>query len=77
MQQIISHGVGVILDKERDYEIIVQVIDNFDRNHVLGLVYEKKIGKGRLLVCASDLLENLNIPEMKQLYTSLLNYALK
>lgn len=74
--QIVSNGVGVILDEETNYHIIVQVIDNFDRNHVLGLIYEKKTDKGKLLVCASDLLENLHIPEMKQLYSSLLKYIL-
>lgn len=74
-QQIVSHGVGVILDEEEDYHIIVQVIDNFSRNHILGFIYEKKIAGGNLIVCASDLLNNLHIPEMKQLYSSLLNYS--
>ncbi|WP_180272654.1 glycoside hydrolase family 2 TIM barrel-domain containing protein [Konateibacter massiliensis] len=74
-QQIVSYGTGVILEGEEECNIIVQVIDNFDRNHVLGLVYEKKIGEGRLVVCASDLLEHLDIPEMRQLYISLLNYC--
>lgn len=76
-QQIVSKGVGVILDDEVEYHIIAQVIDNFDRNHVLGLIYEKTVEKGRLLVCASDLLENLELPEVKQLYTSLLDYMLE
>lgn len=70
-QQIVSHSCGVILDEEKDCKIIVQVIDNFDRNHVLGLVYEKQVKNGKLLVCSSDLLENLDIPEMRQLFISL------
>lgn len=76
-QQIVSKGVGVILDQETDYHMIVQVIDNFDRNHVLGLIYEKTVENGRLLVCASDLLENLELPEVRQLYISLLDYMLE
>lgn len=75
-QQIVSHSTGVILDDEKDYQMIVQVIDNFDRNHVLGLVYEKKVEQGKLLECSSDLLEHLDIPEMRQLFVSLLNYTL-
>ncbi|KAB1440094.1 sugar-binding domain-containing protein [Candidatus Galacturonibacter soehngenii] len=76
-QQIVSKGVGVILDDEVNYHIIAQVIDNFDRNHLLGFIYEKKVENGRLLVCASDLLENLELPEVRQLYNSLLDYMLK
>lgn len=76
-QQIVSKGVGVILDEEVNYTMITQVIDNFDRNHVLGLIYEKKVENGRLLVCASDLLENLELPEVRQLYISLLDYMLE
>jgi hypothetical protein len=75
-QQIVSHSTGVILDDEKDYQMIVQVIDNFDRNHVLGLVYEKKMEQGMLLECSSDLLEHLDITEMRQLFVSLLNYIL-
>lgn len=73
-QQIVTHSTSVILDDEKDLKMIVQVIDNFDRNHVLGLVFEKKMEHGKLLECSSDLLDNLDIPEIRQLFISLLNY---
>jgi hypothetical protein len=43
----------------------VQVIDNFARNHKLGLVFETGVGKGKLLVCAIDLLGLQDKPEAR------------
>jgi hypothetical protein len=56
---------------------IVQVIDNYERNEKLGLVFEAAIGPGRLLVCAVDLLgDKLRVrPEARQLLAGLLAYA--
>ncbi len=33
------------------------MIDNLDRNHKLGLVFETRVGPGKLLICACDLLK--------------------
>ena len=52
----------------------MQVIDNIERNHRLGLVYEFKVGQGRLLVCRANLEEVQNTPEGRQFYCALLNY---
>lgn len=59
------------------YRPLVQVIDNYERNEKLGLVFEASVGPGRLLVCAVDLLgEKLRSkPAAKQLLASLLAYA--
>ena len=57
-----------------DYRPVVQVIDNFDRNHKLGLIFECSVGRGKLLVCSIDLPGLLHLPEARQLYTSLLAY---
>jgi hypothetical protein len=55
---------------------LVQVIDNYARDHKLGLVFEMKVGQGRLLVCAADLIELAGQhPEAGQLLASLLAYA--
>jgi len=35
-----------------DYGPLVKVIDNFARNHKLGVMFEGRVGNGRLLVCA-------------------------
>jgi len=51
------------------------VIDNFERNHKLGLVFETRVGNGALLVCAIDLPGHQDKPEARQLYHSLLRYA--
>ena len=53
---------------------IVQVIDNVERNHKLGLVFEFQVGKGRLLVVMSDLEQAAEYPEGRQFYASILNY---
>lgn len=73
-QPIVMNSAPVILDKEEDITMIVQVIDNFDRNHTLGLIYEQKLGKGKILVCASDLLEQMDVTESANLLRSLVEY---
>ncbi len=57
-----------------DYRPIVQVIDNVERNHKLGLVFEFTVGKGKLLVVMSDLEKASEYPEGKQFYLSVLQY---
>jgi hypothetical protein len=57
-----------------DFRPIVQVIDNFERNHKLGVIFECKVGKGKLLVCSCNLQEQENYPEARQLLHSILDY---
>jgi len=74
--RLVKNSRPVILDDTpARYRPIVQVIDNFERNHKLGLIFETRVGKGRLLVCAIDLLNLQDQPEARQLYHSLLRYA--
>lgn len=56
------------------YRPIVQVIDNIERNHKLGLVFEFAVGKGKLLVVMADLEKASEYPEGRQFYTSVLKY---
>ena len=64
-----------ILDKtDKNYRPVVQVIDNIERNHKLGLIYEYKVGKGKILVCMSPLNQLQQYPEARQLYKSILHY---
>lgn len=59
-----------------NYRPIVQAIDRPDRNHKLALVYETRVGKGKLLVCTLDLNRDLDQrPVARQLRHSLLQYA--
>ena len=71
---ILKESRPVILDDLEGCKPIVQVIDNIERNHKLGLVYEKDVANGRLLVCASDLEKTLDYPEGRQFYKVLLDY---
>ena len=64
----------MILDALDGYKPIVQVIDNVERNHRLGLVFEFQVGKGKLLVCCSDLESILEYPEGRQFYKAVLDY---
>jgi hypothetical protein len=54
---------------------IVQVIDDWNTNRRLGLIFEAKVGKGKLLVSGIDLKSNLNErPVARQMLQSLLRY---
>lgn len=53
---------------------IVQVIDNVERNHRLGLVFELSVGKGRLLVCMADMARLDEHPESRRFHLALLEY---
>jgi len=57
-----------------DYRPIVQVIDNIERNHKLGLVFEFAVGKGKLLVVMADLEKASEYLEGKHFYQSVLRY---
>lgn len=72
---VIKESHPLVLDNfAKDYRPIVQVIDNIERNHKLGLVMEWKVGAGKLLVCMSDLEKAAKYPEGKAFYQSVLNY---
>ncbi len=72
---VIKASHPLILDNfPRSYKPIVQVIDNIERNHKLGLVMEWKVGNGKLLLCMSDLEGISSYPEGQAFYQSILNY---
>lgn len=72
---IIKQSYPMILDRlSDDYRPIVQVIDNVERNHKLGLLFEFKVENGKLLVCMSDLKAVQDKPEARQFYRSILEY---
>jgi hypothetical protein len=72
---IVKNSRPLILDNTpADYRPLVQVIDNIERNHKLGLIFEFTVGKGKLLVCMSDLTKIKDQPEARQLFNSILSY---
>ena len=67
----------LVLDSlPRELRPIIRTIDNFERCHRLGLLFEAQVGPGRLLVCGIDLpaLAEKH-PEARQLLASLTAYA--
>jgi len=72
---LVKNSRPIILDDTpAGYRPIVQAIDNFERNHKLGLIFETRVGKGTMLICAIDLLGQQDKPAARQLLHSLLRY---
>jgi hypothetical protein len=72
---IVKNSRPFILDNTpKEYRPLVQVVDNIERNHKLGLIFEFSVGKGKLLVCMSNLRAIQDKPEGRQLYSSILKY---
>ena len=76
---LIDDSQSVILDETPEaYRPIVQVVDNFARNHKLGNVFEAKVGAGKLLVCTLHLSHqehDKQTPEQRQFLSALYAYA--
>lgn len=73
---IVSESDCAVLDEvtAKDYRPIVQMIDNFERNHKLGILFEGNSGDGRLMVCTSRLSRLTGCPEAAQFLKSVLTY---
>ena len=73
---LVKNCKPIILDETpAEYKPAVQTIDNFARNHKLGMIFETRYGEGSALICAIDLLNLQDKPEARQLYHSLLKYV--
>ncbi|WP_010519008.1 glycoside hydrolase family 2 [Croceivirga radicis] len=57
----------------KDYKPIIQLVDDFHRNNKEGLLFEFKVGKGKLLVSGFDLEDTTSVTA-KQLKKSILQY---
>jgi beta-galactosidase len=73
---IVRGARAVNLDRlPRALEPVVWAIDDWNRNYKLGLVFECRVGRGRLLVSGADLSTDLAArPAARQLRASLLAY---
>jgi hypothetical protein len=72
---LLQHSRFFILDDfPADYLPSVQVIDNFARNHKVGLIFEGRVGGGQLLVCGIDLPQMEKDPAARQMLASLYGY---
>lgn len=73
---IVTHGECAILDgTPENFRPIVQVIDNAERNHKLGLLFETVHGMGKLLVCTCRIWEVIDRPEVQYFADILIEYA--
>ncbi|NIK78015.1 hypothetical protein FHS15_003153 [Paenibacillus castaneae] len=72
---IVSNSRSIILDgTPKEFSPIVQTIDNFERNHKLGMMFECQVAQGKLLVCACDFDKVIDMPEGKQFLSSIISY---
>jgi hypothetical protein len=75
--ELIGNSRSLILDDTpANFRPVVEVIDNFARNHKLGNLFEARVKKGALLVCTIDLPRlAATQPAAKQLLQSLYGYV--
>ncbi len=72
---IVRNARPLILNATRhEYKPLIQVVDNVERNHKLGLLFEFAVDKGKVLVCMSDLEAIRNTPEGQQFSNTILSY---
>ena len=73
---LLKHSRAMILDDfPAEFRPIVQVIDNLERNQKLGVLFEAKVGSGKLMVCSIDLASDMEQrPAARQFRYSLLRY---
>lgn len=74
--EIVKNARAINLDKlPKNLQPIVQPIDDWNRNYKLGMIFEAKVGKGKLLVSSADLENDLeNRIVARQLRKSVLDY---
>ena len=65
----------ILDDTTPAYRPVLQVIDNFARNHKLGVVFEGRAGRGQLLACGLELPAMTKDPAARQLLASLYAYV--
>ena len=72
---IVSNSRAMILDNApRELQIMVRTIDNFERNHNLGIMFECRVLNGKLLVCSFDYRKVSSYPEGRMLLHSIAKY---
>ncbi|PQJ68668.1 hypothetical protein BTO14_11470, partial [Polaribacter butkevichii] len=70
-----TNSNAIILDDLPKMTPIVRVVDDWFKNRRLGLVFEAKVGKGKIIISGIDLHTNLESRlEAKQLLYSLKKY---
>lgn len=71
----VSCSRSAILDNIPDKRVIVRTIDNFERSHDLGLIYERGMFSGTAVFCGCSLDDLGRFPEGRALAASLIRYV--
>ena len=72
---IVANSRPLIIDRlPKDFNPIVEVIDNVERNFRLALILECNVGKGKLIILAADKDKISEYPEGRWLLQSLMEY---
>jgi hypothetical protein len=74
--EIVRNARAVNLDRlPRNLQPVVQPVDDWNRNYKLGMIFEAKVGRGKLLVSSADLENDLDTRIVaRQLRKSILDY---
>jgi len=74
--EIVRNARAVNLDKlPKNLQPVAQPIDDWNRNYKLGMIFEAKVGRGKLLVSSADLENDLDTRIVaRQLRKSILDY---
>lgn len=73
---IIANSRPLIYDRlPKDFDPMVEVIDNVERNFRLSLLLECMVGKGKLIILSADMDKASQYPEGKWLLQSIKEYA--
>jgi hypothetical protein len=66
----------VLNDAPKEYRPLIQVIDDYHRNHKLAVLFETRVGPGRLLACGMNLTDTTAAkPVARQMLHGLVKYA--
>lgn len=72
---ILNNARALEMDALKNVTPLVQSVDSYETNHKLGIVFEARVGKGRLLVAAIDGKKDLDKrPATRQLFHSFCRY---
>lgn len=72
---ILNHSRALELDGLKHLTPMVQSIDSYETNHKLGILFEARVGKGRLVVAAIDIDKDMDQrPATQQLFRSVCRY---
>lgn len=73
---IVRNSRPMILNSlPKEYRPMIQVVDNIERNHKLGLLVDLKVGQGSLLICPTDLDAIADTPEGAAYRNAILSFV--